>query len=58
MIVEFEVMMVGPGFYVVTAIMPDGPPVQVGIFDNVEDIDDACERFIELFDAERRQRLH
>jgi len=58
MIVEFEVMMVGPGFYVVTAIMPDGPPVQVGIFDNVEDIDDACERFAETFAAESRRRMH
>ena len=58
MIVEFEVMMVGPGFYVVTAIMPDGPPVQVGVFRNVEDVDDACERFAEAFAAECQRRLH
>lgn len=58
MIVEFEVMMVGPGFYVVTAIVPDGPPVQVGIFDNVEDIDDACEQFAEMFAAHRQRHLH
>ena len=54
MIIEFNVLMVGPGFYLVTAIMAEGPPVQVGLFENVEDIDEACEQF----EAEYQRRLH
>lgn len=44
MIESFEVRMVG-GFYLLVAIMLDGPPIQVGLFGNVEDIDRACAQF-------------
>ena len=54
MIEGFEVMMIWPGVYLVTAIMVDAPSVQLGIFGSVEDIDEACEQFI----AEHRQQLH
>ena len=46
MIELFEVMMIWPGVYLVTAIMVDAPSVQLGIFGNVKDIDEACDRFM------------
>jgi hypothetical protein len=53
MIQSFEVMMIWPGIYLVTALMVDAPAVQVGIFGSVEDIDHACELFMQ-----ERRRLH
>jgi hypothetical protein len=50
----FEVLMIGPGFYLVTAIMHAAPPVQVGLFESVEDIDSVCERLMK----EQKQRLN
>lgn len=50
---EFEVMMIWPGVYLVTAIMVDAPSVQIGIFGNVEEIDRACQQFMQ-----ERPRLH
>lgn len=55
MIDGFEVMMIWPGVYLVTAIMVDAPSVQVGIFGSVEDIDEACEHFLA---EHQRQVLH
>jgi hypothetical protein len=53
MIESFEVMMIWPGVYLVTAIMVDTRSVQLGIFGSVEDVDHACDLFIQ-----KRQRLH
>jgi hypothetical protein len=53
MIDGFEVMMLWPGVYLVTAIMVDAPSVQVGIFGSLEDIDHAVELFVQ-----ERRRLH
>lgn len=59
MIVEFEVMMIWPGGYLVTALMGDAPAVQLGIFDSVEEIDEACERFVQGGCIDRgRRHLH
>lgn len=46
MIVEFKVMMIWPGVYLLTALMVDAPAVQLGIFGSVEEIDEACEQFM------------
>jgi hypothetical protein len=54
MIVEFEVMMIWPGVYLLTATMVDAPSVQLGIFGSVEDIDEACEQFL----AEHQRQVH
>jgi hypothetical protein len=49
MLQHFEIQMIGPGFYLVMAIMHEGPPVQVGLFDSKEEIDRACDLFAEQF---------
>jgi hypothetical protein len=49
MIQSIEVLMVGPGFYLVTAIMIDEPPVQLGLFESKDEIDRAVELFSEQF---------
>jgi hypothetical protein len=54
MIDGFEVMMIWPGVYLLTAIMVDAPAVQLGIFGSLEDIDHA----VELFVQERQGYLH
>jgi hypothetical protein len=54
MIDGFEVMMIWPGVYLVTAIMVDAPAVQLGIFGSLEDIDHA----VDLFMQERQQQRH
>ena len=45
MSVDFEVTAIGPGMYLVTAILCDGSTIQLGTYDNVDDIDEACEDF-------------
>jgi hypothetical protein len=54
MIVEFNIAVIGPDMFLVTAIMCEGPPLPVGVFDNQEDIDEACVEF----EAEFRRHLH
>jgi hypothetical protein len=54
MIIHFEVDMVGPGFYLVVAIV-DGEQIQVGLFSEPEEIDEACHRFTV---EHRRLHLH
>lgn len=49
MIQGFEISLIGPGFYLVTAIMVDAPSVQLGLFDSKAEIDRACELFAEQF---------
>jgi hypothetical protein len=53
MIESFEVMMIWPGVYLLTAIMVDAPSVQLGVFASVEEIDHACDLFVQ-----ERRRLH
>lgn len=55
MIEGFEVMMIWPGVYLVTAIMVDAPSVQLGIFGSVEDVDEACDQFMQ---ERQQQHLH
>jgi hypothetical protein len=45
MSVDFEVTLVGPGVYLVTAILCDGSTVQLGTYGSVEEIDEVCEDF-------------
>lgn len=59
MIQDFEVMMIWPGIYLLTAVMVDAPAVQLGIFGSVEEINEACERFVQGGCIDRGQRhLH
>ena len=53
MIECFEVMMIWPGVYLVTAIMVDAPSEQLGIFGSVEDIDEPRQLI-----AEHRRQVH
>jgi hypothetical protein len=53
MIRQFEIMPFG-GRYLVVAVMEDGPVIEVGVFDDLEEIDEACERFCE----DRQRSLH
>jgi hypothetical protein len=54
MIESFEILMVGPGFYLVTAIMHEAPPKQIGLFESVEEIDRVCDQLMK----EQNQRLN
>lgn len=59
MIDGFEIMMIWPGVYLVMALMVDAPAVQLGIFGSIEEIDEACEQFMQGGCIDRRQRhLH
>jgi hypothetical protein len=54
MIQGIEVLMVGPGFYLVTAVMVDEPPVQLGLFESKDEID----RAVELFSKQYKHKLN
>lgn len=54
MIVDFTVTKIGPEEYLLVAIMFEQPPVQVGVFEDLEDIDEACDQFL----AEHARHLH
>jgi len=48
MIKEFSFMTVGPeNLVAVLAIMDEGPPIPVGVFEDIEDAEKACDRFAE-----------
>jgi hypothetical protein len=49
MIEDIEVTVIGPGLYLVTAIMIDESSVQLGLFESKEEINRAVGLFAEQF---------